>query len=49
VSAYMQGFDTFNGGHKVHRNGHDQDGALVAIDSGGATTWYLFHFADQHF
>ena len=48
VSVYMTGFDTHDGGHKVHRDGHDDDGAVVVL--GGATaTYLLFHFADQTF
>jgi hypothetical protein len=48
VSAYVSGFATHDGGHKVHRNGHDDDGALVIIGS-GIPSWLLFRFADQTF
>ncbi|MFZ5440307.1 MAG: hypothetical protein ACOZQL_09880 [Myxococcota bacterium] len=35
--------------HKIHRNGQQNDGAIV-IDPGGAhPTWLLFHFANQTF
>jgi hypothetical protein len=48
VSAFMYGFDTGDGGHKVHRNAGDDDGAIVALGS-GAPRWLLFHFAQQTF
>lgn len=48
VSAFMFGFDTHDGGHKVHRNGGGDDGALVAI-GGGTPKWLLFHFSQQTF
>lgn len=48
VSAFVSGFATGDGGHKVHRNGAGEDGALVVIAS-GTPTWLLFRFSDQAF
>jgi hypothetical protein len=48
VSAYFEDFGTGDGGHKVHRNGAGNDGALVVLGS-GAPTYLLFHFSDQLF
>ena len=48
VSAYMSGFDTMDGGHKVHRNFAGQDGALAVVGA-GTPTWLLFQFSQQVF
>lgn len=48
VSAYMSGFDTMDGGHKVHRNFTGQDGALAVVGAGTAK-WLLFQFSQQVF
>lgn len=49
VSAFVDGFATADGGHKVHRNGYGKDGALVVIEPSGAPRWLLFHFSQQLF
>ncbi|CAN5922297.1 hypothetical protein BH11MYX4_BH11MYX4_27280 [soil metagenome] len=48
VSAYMSGFTTLDGGHKVHRNFAGEDGALAVVGT-GAPKWLLFHFSQQAF
>lgn len=48
VSAYMSGFSTLDGGHKVHRNFAGEDGALAVVGA-GAPKWLLFHFSQQVF
>lgn len=48
VSVYMFGFDSKDGGHKVHRNSQSSDGALVNLDT-APPTWLLFHFSQQTF
>jgi hypothetical protein len=48
VSVYMFGFDTKDGGHKVHRNSQSSDGALVNLQT-DPPTWLLFHFSQQTF
>ena len=48
VSAYMSGFDSMDGGHKVHRNFPGEDGAL-AVMAAGQPKWLLFHFSQQIF
>ena len=48
VSAYMTGFDTRDGGHKVHRNVTRADGALGVIGI-GSPRWLLFRFSQQRF
>lgn len=48
VSAFMFGFDTHDGGHKVHRNGGGDDGAVVVVGA-GTPKWLLFHFSQQTF
>ena len=48
VSAYMSGFDTSDGGHKVHRNFTGADGALAVIGA-GTPRWLLFQFSQQVF
>ena len=35
--------------HLVHRNGGNQDGALVLAASTSTPSWLLFHFAEQSF
>ena len=50
VSAYISGFATSDGGHKVHRNGLNDDGALVILGTAtGKPSWLLFRFANQSF
>lgn len=49
VSVFFEGFATFDGGHKVHRNGYGKDGAFVVIEKTGQPRWLLFHFAQQSF
>ncbi len=48
VSAYMAGFDTRDGGHKVHRNFTGADGALAVVGA-GTPRWLLFQFSQQVF
>ncbi len=35
--------------HKVHRNGAQNDGAIVVDPTGAQPTWLLFHFLNQSF
>lgn len=48
VSAFLHGFPSGDGGHKVHRNAGNDDGALVLQD-GAKPRYLLFHFATQTF
>lgn len=48
VAVYSQG----SGGastHIVHRNGRNDDGAIVIDPTGSSPRWLVFHFADQTF
>ena len=48
VAVYSQG----SGGastHLVHRNGRNDDGAIVLDPTGASPRWMVFHFADQTF
>jgi hypothetical protein len=50
VSIFMEGFDTGGtGGHKVHRNGRGEDGAIVVLAPGEEPRYLLFRFAGQRF
>lgn len=35
--------------HKIHRNGRNNDGAIVVAPTSSSPTWLLFHFANQVF
>ena len=35
--------------HLIHRNGQQNDGAIVVDPTGAQPTWLLFHFANQTF
>lgn len=48
VSAYVYGFVDGTGGHKLHRNGGGDDGALVVMGN-GTPSWLLFRFSEQSF
>lgn len=55
VGAPLSVYSTSSGGtfaasaHKIHRNGRQDDGAIVVDPTGAAPTWLLFHFANQSF
>ncbi len=55
VGAPLSVYATSSGGsyagsaHKVHRNGQQNDGAIVVDPTGAQPTWLLFHFATQAF
>lgn len=48
ISAFMDGYASGDGGHKVHRNQGNNDGALVVQD-GAKPRYLLFHFSTQTF
>lgn len=48
VSVYAQG-DGGSSAHLVHRQGHDDDGAIVLDPTGAATRFLVFHFDGQRF
>jgi hypothetical protein len=48
VSVYASG-DGGDSVHLVHRNGHDDDGAIVIDPAGTSPHFMLFHFANQTF
>lgn len=48
LSVFMTGYGA-QGGHKVHRNGGGQDGAIVINPLSPAPRLLMFHFANQSF
>lgn len=48
ISAFMDGYASGDGGHKVHRNQGNNDGALVLQD-GAKPRYLLLHFSTQTF
>jgi len=48
VSIFTTGFDP-TGGHLVHREGSNHDGAIVINPTTSNPTYLLFHFANQSF
>lgn len=55
VGAPLSVYGTSSGGataasaHLIHRNGQQNDGAIVIDPTGAQPTWLLFHFANQTF
>lgn len=48
VSVYATGFDS-TGGHNIHRNPTNHDGAIVINPTTSNPTFLLFHFSNQTF
>lgn len=49
VYASSSGYQYAASAHKVHRNGAQNDGALVIDPTGPSPRWLLFHFQNQSF
>ncbi len=55
VGAPLSVYSTSSGGtyaasaHKIHRNGQQNDGAIIVDPTSAQPTWLLFHFANQTF
>ena len=55
VGAPLSVYSTSSGGataassHLIHRNGRQNDGAIVIDPTGPSPTWMVFHFANQTF
>jgi hypothetical protein len=55
LGAPLSVYSTSSGGsyaasaHLIHRNGRQNDGAIIVDPLGASPTWLLFHFANQTF
>lgn len=49
IHATSSGGDRADSAHKIHRNGFDQDGAIVLEPTSAQPTYLLFHFENQGF
>jgi hypothetical protein len=49
ISVFATGYSGGDGAHLVHRNGHEDDGALVLAPESPTSPVLLFHFGGQTF